>query len=366
MSYSGIEGEDFVVCRECGARMYALNSHLHRMHYITAKDYRDKFPGAQVWSKSSLKRKSKASIEAMKIDSGKGKKKVIVCPTCKKEHEVSAHLAYTMHDCRCSTCKAVQVDNSQMQENEDYVSCRVCGYASESLISHITSAHPHLIGRYKEEFPGALIVARTSATCAASTGKETLPVSSVKSVGRSLDLKLNDFTPFLESDGTVDRRSMSETLGVCQATLRSYMKGYGLKTSSKYVVRRIESPSRIVVSQPACAKAVSRLLGGIPYKEEWTSPSYVNPVTGWRFKFDAYYPDFELLLEFQGFQHWTFPSTYIKDRLQFEALIERDRQKELQVMKFGLHKLLLIREDAPWRSDVYLHERLAELGLYSK
>ena len=92
----------------------------------------------------------------------------------------------------------------------------------------------------------------------------------------------------------------------------------------------------------------------------WT---FLNPVSGHRFRYDGFFPDFQLLVEFQGYQHYSFPSVYIQDRDAFDALQERDRQKVEQVERDGRFKILVVREDEPYTDVEYLSQRLVGLGV---
>lgn len=54
---------------------------------------------------------------------------------------------------------------------------------------------------------------------------------------------------------------------------------------------------------------------------------FVNPPTGHRFRFDGYFPDVGLIVEFHGHQHYTFPNAFMRDEIYlpvYEALRERD------------------------------------------
>lgn len=208
--------------------------------------------------------------------------------------------------------------------------------------------------------------------------------------GLKADLAIVDFTPYLDETG-VDCKTMAEALGLCEPTITKYMEAIGLRLSTKYIDARVRKDlesgrfqemgvkaaekTRIVltdeqlapfklkdgrvvigkamhglghryaiisreckrlslpvrtlrISQELCLSAVSKVLGGANFQQEWKSWNFVNPTSGYRFMFDGYYPEHNLIVEFHGYQHWIFPSVYIRDRVLFEALVERDRVKK--------------------------------------
>jgi len=61
--------------------------------------------------------------------------------------------------------------------------------------------------------------------------------------GLKANLTLQDFDPFLDSEGRVDRRAVVEGTGLSWVTLYSYMQGLSLETSNKYVEARRLSTS---------------------------------------------------------------------------------------------------------------------------
>jgi hypothetical protein len=117
------------------------------------------------------------------------------------------------------------------------------------------------------------------------------------------------------------------------------------------------------VQQTLCLDAVSKALGGAAYEQEWRSRSFCNPVSGHMFRYDGYFPTMKLLVEFHGYQHWTFPNIYNRSRAEFDAMVERDRQKVLQVREEGSLHLLVLREDEPYTIPAYIIERLIDEGV---
>ena len=357
-----------------------------------------------------------------------------------------------------------------LQEPDDYVTCQACGYRAENLTSHVYTEHKELVGRYEAIHPNHKIVAlhsavrdksalkgrkisdETRARMAASAGwnrgltKETderVARAAVGMRGRPawskgltkadhpslqstseklsalrmgvpndaarLDIAMEDFVPYLDETGAVDRHTMSEAIDVCEPTLSKYMAAIGLRLSTRYRDACIEqriirlektdllpfalANGKIVVGaamaglgrdykvikrecerhglptfnhrirQSLCLEAISKVLGGATYTQEKCFRQFCNPPTGHMFRFDGYFPDYALLAEFQGWQHWTFPSVYIQDRHLFDALIARDAEKARQVAADGRFKLLVIREDEPYADPAYLRERLLDEGV---
>jgi len=243
--------------------------------------------------------------------------------------------------------------------------------------------------------------------------------------GLRADLSDVDFTPYLDETGAVDRRLMAEELGLSEPTVTKYMEAAGLRLSTKYVDARVQAGignghfQRMVqrgaekttirltreqllpyclkdgrvaigramaglghvyavirrecgrlglpvwthlVRQTLCLDAIAKVLGGVTYEMEWRSAKFTNPATGHRFRFDGYFPSHNLVAEFHGFQHWTFPSVYIKRDDLYFALQERDRIKENLIHSDPTLRYFLVREDEPYADPDYLRARLLDEG----
>jgi hypothetical protein len=218
-----------------------------------------------------------------------------------------------------------------------------------------------------------------------------------------------DFTPFLDETGAVDRKSMSEAIGVSEVTLTKHMESIGLRISTKYVDARVESQiirlekndllrftlgnGKVVIAQAMvglghdykvikrecerhglttfnhrirqtiCLSAISKVLGDATFDQEWSPRKFTNPSTGHRFRFDGYFPSHSLVVEFHGWQHWMFPSVYIKKEELFFALQERDRIKENLIHSDPTLRYFLVREDEPYADPGYLLGRLIDEGV---
>lgn len=79
------------------------------------------------------------------------------------------------------------------------------------------------------------------------------------------------------------------------------------------------------------------------------------------FSVDGYSEDLKLVVEFDGYQHYTFPNVYHRTREEFEYQQETDQLKTQLLAEHNI-KLLRIREDEP-RTKEYLIQRLIMLNV---
>lgn len=229
--------------------------------------------------------------------------------------------------------------------------------------------------------------------------------------GLAAGLTLKDFEPFMDSEGRVDHHKVVEATGVSWHTVRKYILDLGLKETRKYIEdaaddRTIRIDKEVLeqfklgngkvsigkaisvlghnfnvikreclrhglptfhrcIRQAICMNAVSEALGGLPYVEEWKSWDFVNPLSGHRFRFDGYFPDVGLIVEFQGYQHYVFPNAYMPDESYlpvYEALLERDRIKKSLIDASPNLIYFEVREEEPYIDVMYLKGRLKQLG----
>ena len=413
-----VEGQDYVVCLECGHRTATLGRHLVGEHGVTAADYRKKH-GANVRIRCDrlTEFRSKAA-KGRRGGFGKGETKETVCVTCGGARVVSKFFATGMHDGRCETCQAKDaavVDAARWagkSEPQDFVTCLVCGYRAESLVSHLQHHH----AGYRDQNPNALVVALCSPIRDKTAIKgvpRSLEFRRKVSVAKTLPISKADFDLFRDNKGTLDLREMALQMGCTVHTLRAHLKALGLplRTTRKYRLRAQEkaripvtvgqlapfklkndkiSLARAVVglglnfltlkakcrqlglpwahgnvAQHKCLLAVGAALGGMPYKEEWNFVDFVNPKTGCRFKFDGFFQSLGLLVEFQGCQHYTFPNKFMRSesyRAHWEEMVSRDQAKREMALAAGM-LYLEIREDEPYTNVAYLRGRLAQLGI---
>lgn len=344
--------------------------------------------------------------------SRKGDLKPVTCPVCASVWNGPWSLAWARHDLRCRTCRW-DAKWAGLKEFEDYVTCLDCGYRAGNLTSHLRHNHVD----YRLRHPNAAITARSSPIRDKRALKGITRSQDFRNRVREaklLNLVRDDFEPFIEPDGTVDFRAMLCVVGCAWPTLRRYIFDLGLRPTQKY--RRLAADQRRVsltpsdldqyrlangrvsiaaamtglnlsfptvkrecqrlglpatsctLSQAACLKTVSQALGGKPYVTEWSSDLF-QTASGRLFRFDGFFPEIQLLVEFQGHQHYTFPNAFQRreiDRSDFEAMCERDRRKRALVEAHGGFLFLEIREDEPFKSVEYVRTRLDLLGALSR
>jgi len=414
------EGTDYVVCRLCGQRDTWLGRHLKAAHQMGAEDYRIQFSGALVSSKSTSEKRSKALVAYSRAHPTAGQKKTVLCSSCDLPHDVGWSFSLIIHDNRCDDCKAREEELAEetywegKTEREDYAVCQVCGHKANNLNSHIMSEHPELVGKYVVVYPGSLIsslkspirdksknvgsqhTAETKHLMSVNAGrwnkgltketdervacgaearkgypgwakgltKETDP--RIAALAEKLSalrlgvpheaarvvLTTEDFLPYRLKNGKVVVGWASAGLGYSVPTVTREAKRLGLPTYSK------------CVTQTALVAQLAILLGGATFQQEWSSSCYRNPPTDHPFRFDGYFPDHKLLVEFEGFCHYTFPSVYfpLGREVEYAAMQERDREKVRQVKKAGEFQLLVIHESEPFADPGYLTQRLRDLG----
>jgi len=475
----GIEGQDFVVCRECGHRGAKLYRHIESAHGLTTSAYTEKHGVDAPLRCSAAKAKQDASRTARLGASPKTwrETKEVACPSCGKAHLVGKQMG-KLHDLRCSECKKelgyvlplLTVWMSKV-EGVDYVVCRDCAHRAENLTSHVTHLHPG----YRERYPDAPLVADESAVRDKSSLKERVlsavtrhrmsvnagrwnagltketdervaraaekmrgRVSWSRGLTKETDPRLagaveklraymganrtwgnglkaeltpEDFEPYLDEHGRVDRRAAEEGLGLSWRTLFTYMEVLGLATSDVHVKARAEAATLHIeredllrfalgngkvsigaamsglghsfpvikkecgrhgletfhrrIRQTLCLDAVAKALGVASFVQEWETMRFTNPKTGRRFRFDGYYEDWNLIVEFHGHQHWQFPNAYMLDesyRPLWEESCWRDQEKVRLATEAGIH-YLVVREDEPFTDPVYLAGRLVQMGV---
>jgi len=295
-----------------------------------------------------------------------------------------------MHESRCPDCveleeeAAIELKWSSLVEGADYVVCQVCGHRAESLVSHIRSAHPELEGEYQKVFPGAQVIAlnssirvkteetrkklsssagwklghtkETDVSIAQAAEKLSVTMKKVRATKfwRSVDLIHLDrdlLNSFKLKNGKISIGKAMAALGHAFVTIKRECERHGLEVSRKHI------------QEALYLEALSKVLGGAPYEVEWSPEWAINPGTGWRFRYDGYFPEFNLVVEFHGYQHWTFPNFYMKDETQYFALQERDRIKENLIHSDPTLRYFLVREDEPYADPEYLRGRLIDEGI---
>lgn len=421
------EGVDYVVCLidGCGHRAARLQPHLKGTHKVTLDQYRERFPGSLTQSDVVAKKCSEETKRRLAKADHSGTK-TIYCPICNEPREVSKYFVPTTHEMRCPTClakveeKALEEKYANLVEQEDFVVCQVCGYRGESLIPHLRGAHPELEETYREVYPGSLVTARNCAIRdkvslrGRQMSYETRRKMSRnagrwnKGLTKEIDDRVSQMSENMKgrpswSKGLTkesDPRllSTSENLKKYHGEMRTWdngMKvalteeelaafalpngkvqvgkaagvlGYTFKTVKKECRRLgLETFTRCV-SQGKFLELVSQLLSGAEYEDEWNTDRFINPLTGHRFKFDGYFSNHGLIVEFHGSQHYTWPNWYMDEDHEedYLAMRERDRTKRRMIEASEDLTFFCVREDEPWDDEEYVKDRLVDLGVLGK
>lgn len=412
-----VEGVDHVTCRVCRKPMVSLCRHLGLVHHLSINQYREQFGmdaptrGTKTSTKSSVARKGLPNPI-------KGQTKPVPCGTCGTPLEVPRSVSTKVpHD--CLPCKQIQADavaSAKHQswdgksEPDDYVSCRVCGHRSASLASHIQWKHPDLSTRYSVVFPGAQILCderrRSVGAVSSARPRSDAWKQKMSSIFRKR-FTLADFAPYMEPDGTLDHHAAAKGLCVGLQIIKRTARDLGVPRTKRHSLGRADykkitltetdlAPFKLKNGKVAVGKAaqtlgynhltvlrncvrlglpvahraisqelfldtVSRALGGAEYTQEWNPPGFINQKTGGRFRFDGYFQNHNLLAEFHGIAHYTFPNPYHRTLDDYQRSQERDQAK--QRLAQGLYCLLVVRQDEPWDDVSYVRGRLALLGL---
>src|SRR5574343_191538 len=360
--------DDLVTCLICGHQAQTLARHLKAAPDIPADAYREQHPGARIRSEACEANRRAAIAQAHTDKPRTGLKKTIVCP-CGVSHDVG--LTFASKDLRCPACKAKDAEAKAAQPKErkpsplkgrklsDEVRAKMSENAgrwnkglTKDTDERVKAVSEHRMGQpswskglTKEDHPS--LRSTSEKLSALKTGQ---PCSN----GLKANLSEVDFTPYLDATGAVDRKEMAEELGLSEETVTKYMKELGIRLSDERMaaaaerrVIRLERDAleafklgngKVVIGaamaklghdfkvikrecarhglptyhhhirQSICLEAVSKALGGAPYEMEWETMRFVNPPTGHRFRFDGYFPSHALVVEFYGYQHWTFPS----------------------------------------------------------
>lgn len=406
------EPQDFVTCRVCAFKATTLATHLPRKHGLSADTYRAQHPGASIRCVALTEKRQGAAKKGHVEKPRAGLKKIIECPSCGDPREVGFTFAPSTHDARCAECRAKDEDAfwAAKQEGVDYVTCHGCGHRAENLTSHVQNAHREWVGCYpgqmvadnsavrdKTALKGRVVSEEVRAKMSTNAGrwnagltKETdvrvaqmaetmrgreawssgltkdtddrlqqtaLTVSKTRSIrhwtSNEVSLTKEQLLPFALKNGKISVGRAIAALGHAFVTIRRECARHGLSISNTAVLQAI------------CLETISQVLGGASYEMEWNDARFTNPKTGRRFRFDGFFPKFNLLVEFHGRQHWEFPSTFIEDKDQFLEQQERDRLKKDLIDGDPELRLLVVREDEPYADPVYLRERLINEGFPS-
>lgn len=356
------EPEDYVTCLDCGYQAGNLTSHVQHAH----PDYRDRHPEALMVALRSCVRDKKAL-----------RGRTLSAETRQKMSENAGRwnkgLTKATHSSLAAAAEKMQ---ARVPWNRGLTA------TTDSRIAEMTRKLRYYTG-------------------------DNRPWDN----GLAAGLTLADFRPFMDVDGKVDHHRIVEATGVSWVTVRKYIVDLGLAQTRRYIEDAADN--RIIridkgvlegfklgngkvsigkamsvtghafktiqrecerhglptfhrhIRQTLCLDAVSEALGGLPYEMEWESMRFVNPPTGRRFRFDGYFPDLGLVVEFHGHQHYTFPNAFMPDEgylSAYEALRERDRIKRGLIESSHDLTYFEVTEDEPYTDAVYLRGRLMECG----
>lgn len=354
------ENEDYVVCLDCGYKAENLTSHIMSEH----PTYRERYPNALVVAlNSSMRDKThligqKRSLETrqkMSENAGRWNKGLT-----KEDHPSIKAISISRMGCVSWNKGLTKEDDERLQKT------------SENLKQWYQDNDRHWESPLKKNFV------------------------------------VTDFVPFLEKDGSVDHVRAMEGLGVCFPTLKKYTTELGLDFTNKYMEARfkrqvISLPKstfdpfltntgrvhthrakkvlgyswkvlrremkkhglehhRALIKQSLCLDAVSEALGGADYLEEWQHKNFTNPETGYRYRYDGYFKELGLVVEFHGHQHYEFPNAFHKTEEKYKAMVERDKQKQAYIDNTSHLVYFCVRADEPYDDVAYLKGRLFQLG----
>lgn len=412
------EDIDFVRCRICNKPAISLCRHLQKKHCLDILQYREQY-GKDVLTRGTVASKKASDARKGKPSTVRGKTKFLTCENCSNQYEVSLFYSITGRKLLCPSCKTTQTKTKNYEkiqsfegksEPEDYVTCLVCGHHSASLASHIQWKHPNIPTRYQEIFPGAPILCNSIRR---KIGKSSSEWPRSETWKRKMStifrtrFTIEDFNPFLDPDGTLDHHTAATKLGVGLHIIKRNAEELNLRVTRRYSLGRADYKKIILtlddlepfklkngkiaagkaaqvlgynhltilkncerlglpvahraISQELFLDAVSRVLGGATYIQKWNPPGFINPKTGGRFRFDGYFPDYNLLAEFYGFAHYMYPNPYNRTIGDYQKALERDRVK--QALTTGKYLLLIVRQNEPWDDLGFIRGRLALIGL---
>lgn len=170
--------------------------------------------------------------------------------------------------------------------------------------------------------------------------------------GTTIRLTVEQLEPYKLKNGKVFIGRAMKGLGHVYAVIKRECDRLGVPTHTH------------LVKQSLCLEAVSQILGGAPFEQEWRATVFVNPLSGHRFKFDGFFPTVGphgLIVEFHGYQHYTFPNAYHRTEEDFRAGEARDKAKAEQVLADGRYLFLVVHENEPYTDEAYLRERYLDL-----
>jgi ribosomal protein S27E len=334
------EPEDYVTCRECGYRASNLTGHI-KVHGIQARTYQAKY-GRDALLRSSAETRGIIETRRGRFPNGVPiATKVVKCPECDAEREVSGRASLSQKGLRCDPCKETEklvranARWAELSEPEDYVTCRACGtFRGVTLGSHIRSVHPDLVGRYSAVYGDA----------------STMAVSAPqRNVGEKVHIRKSDLVPFMDAQGRVEVSRAARHFGCAHYTVLLRCRKHDLPTRNALAL------------QKWVLDLVSKNLGA-GYAWEWSHSEIKNPRTGYRFRFDGYFATHNLLVEVQGAQHFTYNPYWHKSEENYKRRQQEDALKYQLARDLG-YRVLEVRHDEPFTDPSYLAGRLVQMGV---
>jgi len=356
-----VANEDYVVCLDCGHKAENLTSHYMSVH----PDYRERHPDALIVALGSVMRDkaylrgrtlSEETKQKMRDNAGRWNKGLTkedhpsimaISEKCLGRDSWSRGLTMDQDERLQRTSESLLAWNRE--NDRDWESSLKKNYllSDFDLYMEKDGSLDHV--RAMEGLGTSFVTLKKYAT-------ELGLVFTNKYVEERYEQQIvrlpkKAFQPFLTNTGRVDHYKAKEVLVVGWETLRREMKRHGLKIN------------RVLIKQYLCLDAVSEALGGIPYMEEWQHKDFINPDTNYRYRYDGYFKEIGLVVEFHGHQHYEYPNAFHKSEEQHKAMVERDNQKQAYIENAPHLVYLCVRADEPYDDIGYLKGRLFQMGL---
>ena len=339
-----IENEDYIVCKICDQKFETLANHLVPVHEISAVIYRRKFKGALIRCENLRKRRSESYYKWVASNPTKGLTKIVKCKGCKKDFMAPKTLAYSTHVVLCLACKEKKAELERIEydkqwvgksEPEDYVTCQLCGHKSVNLCSHIQSVHSEQMMSYTGRFADHEIMA----LCCGARDKEHWAKNYTK----------EQLLKYADEKGHVIVIDAEVGLGCSWMTIHRYCKQHGLKTRN------------LLAFQKSVLEAVKQVLLGAEYEWEHRDPSIRSLKNSkYLLSFDGYFPDYNLIVEAHGRQHFERIPYFHKYDGDFEYGQRLDQHKRESAIELG-YTYLEVRYDEPYTDLRHIRTRLRDL-----
>lgn len=375
---SKVEGRDYVTCLGCGHRAENLTSHVQNVH----PEWVRRYPGQMVALDSSIRDKS-----ALK---GRAHSEETKAKMSENAGRWNAGLTKETDD-RVASAASKMVGRSSWSKGltkEDHPSLQ----STSEKLSTWRGDRRHWSNGFKADLSEVDFTPYLDETGAVDRKvmAEDLGLSEVTVTKYMESLGLRLSTKYVDARVERDveagrfyemskRSAEASTIRLTEEQLKPYR--LGVSHEGKLVVARAMSglghayavikrecvrlgvPTyEHLVKQTLCLDAVSRALDGATYEQEWRSRQFMTEAGNF-YRFDGFFPSHNLVVEFHGYQHWTFPSVYIKREELYFALQERDRIKENLIHGDPTLRYFLVREDEPYADSAHIRGRLIDEGV---